>query len=337
MDAPARTYQNVLFHDNYWRNLDGSLFVPNGEPVFGAYQRNLGTLSGGYSSPHSDVHLWYHATIDGRTNASDTEASITSAERTSWWTAYESAGTNAGFHYSLVGGGNRMSQAQPVGPGFGAISDGYNQWWDLGAGVFSNRTALPANNGSWPNLILFRRTQTNQISQGQSTPVQFYYQWAKADTNMANVSIYLDDDLNPLNTNQTLLQTLTVPTNGASYVSLITTNITFATTNAALGFHRLFARITGGGRTRYLYSPEKVEVVASTQSPTLDVTQLTDARAVIGINGVMGQTLVLHTSTNLQTWQPLATNSLTASSRWLYTNNPPAGALQQYFRATLSP
>ena len=337
VDAPARTYQNVLFHDNYWRNLDGSLFVPNGEPVFGAYQRNLGTLPGGYSSPHSDVHLWYHATIDWRTNASDTEASITSAEKTSWWTAYETAGTYAGFLYSLVGGGNRMSQAQPAGQGFGEISDGYNQWWDLGAGVFSNRTALPANNGNWPNLILFGRTQTNQVSQGSFTPVQFYYQWAKADTNLANVSIYLDDDLNPLNTNQTLLQTLAVPTNGASYVSLITTNITFGATNVPPGVYRLYAKITGGGRTRYLYAPDKVEVVASTQPPTLDVAKLSDDRLVIGINGVMSQTLVLHMSTNLQTWQPLATNSLTSSSRWLYTNNPPAGTWQQYFRATLSP
>lgn len=337
VDAPARTYVNVLFHDNYWQNSD---FFAFGKAVPGGYVRKLTALGGGYGGAggaHSDVHLWYHGTIQSNTPASDTEVSITSSERTTWWTGYESNGLNAGFLYSLVGGGDRTSNDRPVGVGQPAIRDGFNQWWDLGAGGFSNRTTLPANNGSWPSLILFRRTQTNQVLHGQSTPVQFYYQWAKADTNLASVGIYLDADLNPLNTNQTLLQTLAVPTNGASYVSLVTTNLIIAATNVAPGVFRLYASITGGGQTRYLYAPESVEVVANTQPPVLDVTQLADARVVIGINGVVGQTLVLHTSTNLQTWQPLATNSLTASSRWLYTNNLPADAWQQYFRATLKP
>ncbi|HYG35991.1 MAG TPA: hypothetical protein VEC99_14470, partial [Clostridia bacterium] len=54
VDAPARTYANVLFHDNCWQKLD---FLVYGEPVAGAYVRQLYNLSGGYQSPHSDAHL----------------------------------------------------------------------------------------------------------------------------------------------------------------------------------------------------------------------------------------------------------------------------------------
>src|SRR5262249_36319605 len=150
----------VLFHDNYWEN---SSIYPKGEAVAGAYVRYLTSFSGGYSSEHSDVHLWYHGTIDWRVPASDTEASLTSAERNSWWVAYGQKGTNAGFEYTLIGGANRLSSEQPLGPGNPAIKDGYNQRWDLGAGNSGNRTAVGANDGTWPSLIKFDRLETNPV------------------------------------------------------------------------------------------------------------------------------------------------------------------------------
>ena len=262
IDAPARTYETVLFHDNYWQNLN---FFFYGEPVFGAYTRKLTFLDGGYggaAASHSDVHLWYHGTIDWNTPTSDSAAALTSYERQNWWTSYELYGFDAGFLYSLIGGSDRTSTVQPVGPGFEMIRDGYNQWWDLGAGVANNRTALPTNNGNWPNLVKFNRTTTNQVVQGQTMPVKFYYQWAKPNVNLATISIYLDDDLNPINTNQTLLRQITVPGNGASSISFSTTNLTLFASNAAPGYHTVLAKITGGGRTRYLYAPELVQVIS---------------------------------------------------------------------------
>ena len=49
VDAPVRTYANVLFHDNYYQNL-GSFLDFDGEPVAGAYVRQLYSLPGGYNN-----------------------------------------------------------------------------------------------------------------------------------------------------------------------------------------------------------------------------------------------------------------------------------------------
>ena len=81
VDAPARTYDTVLFHDNYFQKID-SLF--KGETVGGSYTRQLTNLNGGYSGlggAHSDVHLWYHGTVDTNTPAGDTVSTITASER----------------------------------------------------------------------------------------------------------------------------------------------------------------------------------------------------------------------------------------------------------------
>jgi hypothetical protein len=50
----------------------------------------------------------------------------------------------------------------------------------------------------------------------------------------------------------------------------------------------------------------------------------------------MAQTIVLQASTDLQSWLPLAANVL-APGNWNYTNNPPSGFTQRFYRALLSP
>lgn len=328
----ASTYANVLFADNYWQ----SPAFPDGEFVAGAYNRQLTDLSGGYSSGHSDVHLWYHCTIDGRTNASDTEASITAAQRTNWWTAYENFGARTGYLYSLLGGGDRTSLDTPVGPGFGMIRDGYNQLWDLGAGTANNRATLTTNSGNWPNLIKFNRTTTNQVAPGDAMPVKIYYQWARSNTSLATLSLFLDADHNPLNTNQTLLREMVVPGTGAGFIGVVTTNLTLFASNALPGNFSVLAKISGGGRSRFFYAPEPAAIVASVQPPTLAIARLNATEFEIRISGTVGQTLVLQNSTNLQTWLPLATNTL-ATATWIYTNTPPAVTLRNFYRAVLLP
>ena len=220
----------------------------------------------------------------------------------------------------------------PVGPGTPAFRNGYNQRWDLGAGNANNRTALGTNNGSWASLIKFNRLETNQVVQGQSIPLKFYYQWARPATSNATVSIYLDDDPNVLNNNQKLLLQMNVPGTTMTNVNAVTVSATLLTTNAAPGPHWLLATINNGNQTRYLYAPEMLQVIAP---PVLDIAQIGIGQFRIGINGQTNQTIVLEGSTNLSSWQPLATNALT-TSRWNYTNNSPGGAFVFFYRARIS-
>jgi hypothetical protein len=346
VDATAKnTYANVLYADNYWQDLGNGLTDPTGEAVAGAYVRQLTSLRGGYTNSntflndvyeyHSNVHLWYHGTIDRTVplNYSDDGqlVGIDANMRTNWWVAYEEFGTNAGFLYSLIGGGNRLSFDHPLGIGQPAIIDGFNQWWDLGAGVSSNRTTLASNNGGWPNLIRLDRTATNAVVRGQNMALKFYYQWAMPATSNATLSFYLDGDFNPLNTNDQLVTQMNVPGNGAASVSTGTYNIPL---NVAPGTYAVYAKISGGGRSRYLYAPELVTVVAAPPAPVLDISAVGGGLLAIGVNGMAGETIILQGSTNFQNWPPLATNTLT-SNRWVYTNSPSAAA--QYFRAVVGP
>ena len=247
--------------------------------------------------------------------------------------SYEQRGTNSGFLYSLIGGGNRLSFDQPMGPGFPVIRDGYNQMWDLGAGTSNNRTALSTNIGAWPNLIKVNRTDTNGIAQGQSLGIRFYYQWARPATSSAVVSFYLGNDQNPLSGNAKFIGQLTVPATGTG-VNLATTSFPLYATNAVVGTHSLLAAINGRGQTRYLYAPESVQVVPNAQPPTLDITQLSTSQIRIGVNGQVGQTLVLQAAADLVNWQSVATNTL-STSVWFFTNAQPAAATRLFYRAKL--
>jgi hypothetical protein len=341
-DAPMHTYVNVLFHDNYWENIN---FYPWGESVAGAYVRPLDSSlssdpSGGYSSYHSDVHLWYHGTIDLRTPASYSypgdSATIDATMRSDWWVAYENSGARAGFLYGLIGAGNRLSTDQPLGISNPAIRDGYNQYWDLGAGVANNRTALDANNGAWPNLIRCNRTDTNQITQGQSVALKIYYQWASSTASTAEVSFFLDNDPNPLDGNEIFLVRTNMPVTGAAGVNAATISLPLTSRNISPGWHWLFAEISGGGRTRYLYAPERVQVLPGLQPPILDIADLDPTHFLIGINGSIGQTILLQTSASLNTWQSLLTNTL-SRPRFVYTNSVVAGTPMHFYRVQLTP
>jgi hypothetical protein len=282
---------------------------------------------------HSNVHLWYHGTVDLATPASDTGATITSTERANWWVDFEQKGTNAGFEYSLIGGGNRMSTNEPLGAGYPAIVDGYNQRWDFGAGTSANRTALPSNNGTWPNLIQFNVVETNIVAAGQTIAAKFYYQYAGA-SNSVTAQFYFDNDFNPYNTNSTFITEISLPNTGINSVDYNTVNLT--TTNVPPGVYAIYGRISDGTHTRYLYAPELVEIVPSPAPPVLENIKLIGAQFVISVSGLSGQTIVLQSSSDLHNWLSLATNTLTSDS-WNYTNNAPPNVSGQFYRAWLLP
>jgi hypothetical protein len=335
VDAPVRTYSNVLFADNYWQNLGAGYLLgdPDGEPVSGAYVRGLTSLSGGYNNDHENVHLWYYGTVDNTTPASDGSASITSAERQSWWVNYEQQGTIAGFAYSLIGGHNRLSNDQPLGPAYPAISSGFNQWWDFGAGTSNNRTVLSSNSGQWPNIIKLNVTGTNVVTPGDSVAARFYYQYAGLASNV-NCQIYFDGGFNPYGSNSLLNSRYALTNTGAGSVYI--RNVSLSTSNTPPGTYAVYALISDPGHARYLYAPERVQVLPSQQQPSLELAALTPSQIEIGVNGASGQTVVLQESTDLRNWLSFATNTLSAG-RWIHTNNSPANFSAQFFRALIYP
>jgi hypothetical protein len=336
VDAPVHTYSNVLFHDNYYQT-EGELTDPDGEPVAGTYIRNLNSeiINGGYNntdslSPyHSNVHLWYYGTINlatPNTNDDDgTVVKIDSATRKDWWVSAEDSGQNAGFLYSLIGGGDRTSTNAPLGSS--SIVRGYNQYWDLGAGTSDNRTAVPSNNGTWPSLIKFDLTGNEVVAQGNSISTTYYYQYS--GTSNLTLQAFLDPDLNPYNSNSIPVLAIHPPATGAGSVGYST--LALSMTNVPPGTYCPYAKISDGIHTRYLYTPELVQITPSFQPPVLGIQASGYDQCTVTINGVSGQVIILQSSTNLDIWTPIATNTLTANT-WYYTNSLPVNL--QFFRAT---
>jgi hypothetical protein len=332
-DPAMKNYANVFYADNFWQNID----APSGQSLPGAYNRHLTNLSGGYpaGSSHSDVHLWYHGTVDLNTPAMDNLAMITAAERANWWTTAEAAGTNTGFHLSLIGGGDRLSTLEPNGAGNGRINDGFNRYWDLGAGVTTNRSPLPADTGAWPNLLRVSLNTTN-AGIGQPLSVSWYHQFGSNTSPSATVRLSLDRDLNPYNGNELLLGQTNITGTGTN--SVLAKSVSFASDPATTppGNYWLVARITDGTHTRFMYAPQRLTLTGNLQPPTLVAQGFSGGSFRFTVSGAPGQTIVILTSPDLAAWTPVLTNTLTNAS-WTVTD-PAAGSLpQRYYRASAVP
>ena len=240
-DADTTTWVNVLYADNFWQDI-GGFFVPTGDPVFGAYNRQLTNLGGGYPSAHSDVHLWYHGTVDLTTPATDTMATITASERGSWWTGLEGAGAAAGLNYTLIGGGDRLSDVEPAGAGNGRISDGFNRAWDFGGGVAANRDSLPANSGLWPNVILCGLADTSPVMAGGAFDLSVYHQSGTSAVGNIEIRTFLDLDFNPLSGNEIEVDQRTLANTGTAAVGFSTPSILVNAGLVAPGNYAVFAR-----------------------------------------------------------------------------------------------
>ena len=336
-DASVTTWTNVLFADNFWQDMGDGLFVPNGQAVFGSYNRKLLNLSGGYSSSHSDVHLWYHGTIDLATPASDTQASITASQRSTWWTAAEMSGAATGFFYSLIGGGDRLSNVEPAGAGTGMIRDGFNKNWDLGGGVAANRTALPANAGLWPNAIRFDLINANTIAAGESFDIALHHQDGTGGGGDIDLEIFLDADFNPYNGNETDVDQEMLSRTGTSTVSLNMLNVIADAAIVPPGTYAVYARLNGDGHTRYLYAPQLLVVTPSLQAPSIDATSLALSSGVMHFNvhGFPGQQVNVEASSDLISWAPLQTHTFTGTV-WEFTDPNAGNFSKRFYRAALA-
>lgn len=329
-DPPLKNYENILFADNYWQNMGDGVLVPNGQAVPGAYNRQLTNLNGGYSSSHSDVHLWYHGTIDLNTPITVDSASISNAQRQTWWTPFEQEGTNAGFLYSLIGGGDRSSSAEPAGAGKGRISDGYR---DLTIPFPTNRIALPTNNAAWPNVIRFNLDITN-TPVGMAIPFSLYHQSGSNQSASVQLELFLDADLNPYDTNE--IQVLQMALAGTGTNSIAFTNGSFQPDPALVGpgNYRVFARISNGSHSRFLYAPGWLTLTASAVPPQLIALGVTNGQFYFLVSGHTNQRVAVEASVDLLSWTPIATNTLTAGSVQISDGT---GLPQRFYRAVLVP
>jgi hypothetical protein len=335
VDAPARVYRNVLFADNYWQDLN---IITYGEPVFGAYNRKLLNLDGGYSTltaSHSDVHLWYHGTIDWATPTSDTQANLTQSERDAWWTYSEYYGILAGYYYSRIAGGDRFSSFEPAGTGTGASKDGVNQLWNFGAGSSANRYSLTNNTGAWPNPLRFFLTTTNRLAAGQNFSVRLYHQSGSVTNSTVSVQFYLDPDANPLNGNAILVSQGTASTTGTNIVANFTTALSTSLTNTPPGNYRVFVKMTYGGKTRYAYG-DQIIAVTSPPSPILTLTSPFQHPVGLRVSSLQGLKVVLQSSTNLSSWNSVATNTL-STNFWDAVDSASSSASRKFYRAVVVP
>ena len=332
VDATAVTYENVLFADNYFQELD---FLIYGKDVPGAYVRELTSLENGYGGiggAHSDVHLWYHGTLDLATPTTDSAATIGGAIRNDWWTAFEARGTNAGFFYSRIGGGDRLSSAQPVPSRARRIRDGMNQRWDFGAGTADNRTTLESNNGAWPNLIDLHVPGPAEVSLGDIISIQGYFQYGLMPGGMAELRIYLDADRNPLNGHAAELAVLAVPSTGIDQVTSFTEEIATGGHGLASGEYLVAGRISDGEESRWLYARDPVMLSAPSMPPVVAAVEWTHAGFVLSIEASDGATVVLEASPDFKAWLPLATNVMTDAG-WVYVDETAPEANEKFYRA----
>ncbi len=334
-DAGVTTYANVLFADNYWQTLGDGLFVPNGQSVFGAYNRKLTSLNGGYSSSHSDVHLWYHGTVDLATPATDTQATINASQRTAWWTSTESAGAATGFRYSAIGGGDRLSSADPGGVGNGRIGDGFNRSWDLGGGVASNRTALPVNSGLWPNGIRGVRVGAGSVPASGAFDLTLYRQSGANALGNVEVRIFLDADFNPYDGNETGIDARMLPDTGTSVVASSTLTVRVDAGAVTPGSYAVGVRIGNGTRARYLYLPDRLLI---TPAPAVDARSLTWIGGGLRFNVLAsaGQTVMLLATTDFAAWVPLETHTF-AGTVWIFTDAAAGTFPKRFYKAVLVP
>ena len=90
-DPMPQRWSNVTFADNYWR-ADGGGFINgfdfDGIPIPFTLDVELSESAlncCAYPLAHSDVHLWYHGTIDTGPTANDGDQAITTTMRNTWW------------------------------------------------------------------------------------------------------------------------------------------------------------------------------------------------------------------------------------------------------------
>ena len=238
VDAPMNAWSNVAFWDNYWED---TLVYPHGESISGTHSVYETYPDGGYPTveggSHSDVHLWYHGTIDTSSTAFDGSYSVPP----DWYSGAQGPRDQTGFYYSSIVGGVRPDDGVPTSLGGAA-----------------DRQPVDLTGAVWPDIInLTMDSPDSQVIEGDTFGVTYWYQDYDSS---ATMTFYLDRDGNPYNGNEIQAGQTSETQTGAS---LGWDSHTIDTVGVSGGTYHVFAKIADGTHERYAYAPGTMTVLGS--------------------------------------------------------------------------
>ena len=242
------------------------------------------------------------------------------------------------FRYSLIGGGDRLSNLEPAGVGNGRISDGFNRNWDLGGGVAANRTALSANSGLWPNVIRFTLAESVPVPAGGSFTAPLYFQSGTNAAGNVELRILLDPDFNPYNGNEITIDQRLLPNTGTTAVAFTLLEANVNPVTVMPGTYTVWARLSDGVRTRHLSAPQRLVITPSQQPPAIDGSSLTLSGGSMRFNVLAfpGQNITILASTDFFVWVPLQTHTFTGTV-WEFVDADAGTFTRRFYRAVLTP
>ncbi len=207
---------NVTFCDNYYQD---TFFGLSGESVSGARNWYLDELY------HSDIHAFYHGTIDQWAYSDGDGINISSS-----WYSYPRSRTGMGFAYRSGGAASR-----PLS-GIG---------WQFGG--TGTRTSGTESGAQWPNIASVVSSQSS-LRVGESANLSFVF--GDRDST-SQVQFFLDDNENPYDDFAFRLGDAALPQS-----DFASSTFTWSSAGVAPGTYHIGAIVTDGTRRRISYSTQ---------------------------------------------------------------------------------
>ena len=229
---------NVYYADDYWRENDDILDF-NGQPVNGADNIHLDDAvlaDGGYSSEHSDVHMFYYGTINTSPNAEE-EGTVVPDH---WYPDMGFERDRIGYYFSRLGGGFDRISPDLVGESFTGNAP---------------RTTLIHNGMQWPDIMI--SAQDTRLRTGENLQIQYGYQDYDSP---AQITAWLDDDQNPFNGH---LSTTLFSSSVSSFPNVNYDSASWTVTDDLSGRYYIVSRIDDGSLVRYNYAPTPITFIAN--------------------------------------------------------------------------
>jgi uncharacterized repeat protein (TIGR02543 family) len=275
-DAGAVVWETVNFADNYFQNLIA--LAPWGLDVKNAYSLNLSNrLSGrgyvgNYSGLHSNVHLWYHGSLNTELGASNGDEDGNNNQiyfsmemRQVWYPGSDSLGTQTGYYLSRLGGGfrNRSSTKFQSGLAAHAYGGALNREW-LNPRFPATRT--------WPSII-----STDTKFSTSTGPFTTEVQYQDSDS-ACTITVKLDNDRNPNNNlfdfvlaPWRIVKSVNIPKpseDSKGSVFKVNPALIWTNTNVPTGDYWVNTEINDGQHTRSFYSQTKIAITNTGAPPT---------------------------------------------------------------------